>query len=439
LALLAHFLFIGALVGCGPTCDSKQLKRDILSAMQEYYLWNSELSIVEDQDAIAGQDFMQALIAKPRSEGKDCNFSHLTSVEASERFYVSGQSVGFGLNLNRINGRLFVVEIFPKSAAEQAGFHRGDEILAISANTEDLNVPANQVPAILATDFLARSLKSWELGTTRFFRLKRAGLNSALELSVTSGLFALDPVPRPVVIEGEGGRKIAYLMLRSFIAPAEPLLKKAMAQFREVGVTDAIIDFRYNAGGSASVAELLLNLLHGGFPAGSVMYQRQWNESNSNNNTAELFKEEAGAIAPNKIAFIVTGSSASASELVVNSLLPEFGSRVAIVGSRTFGKPVAQVSARNKACSWLISVVAFQLVNAAGQGAYFQGLPYQNFSGSTVAAEDDLSRIPGDPTEASTAAALAWIASGARPKGPIPEVNENRSCDLRRAQLVGDY
>jgi hypothetical protein len=134
------------------------------------------------------------------------------------------------------------------------------------------------------------------------------------------------------------------------------------------------------------------------------------------------FQAQAETIPTLRVAFVTTRQSASASELVANSLAPY--AQTVLVGGRTFGKPVGQFAFDIAACDFRLRLVTFKSVNARGDGDYFAGLPYQGFAaagGQSCAAVDDLSHLPGDPAEAMTAAALNWISNGVCPAGAIAD------------------
>src|SRR3546814_10839788 len=83
-----------------------------------------------------------------------------------------------------------------------------------------------------------------------------------------------------------------------------------------------IIDFRYNGGGLVSTANLMGDLLGAG-RAGQIFSQTRFRPSKSAAEDDEhRFAPGAQSIAPTRIAFIGTGTTASASELVINSMLP---------------------------------------------------------------------------------------------------------------------
>jgi hypothetical protein len=130
--------------------------------------------------------------------------------------------------------------------------------------------------------------------------------------------------------------------------------------------------------------------------------------SQSARNTTRNFGSEPNAIAPTRIAFITTNASASASELVINAMLPYLGNNIALIGSDTSGKPVGQFGFDLAPCDLRVRAVTFQTVNAAGDGDYFFGLG--PFVPNTCQAPDDFTRPFGDPQEASTAVALDFLA-----------------------------
>jgi len=212
---------------------------------------------------------------------------------------------------------------------------------------------------------------------------------------------------------------VGYLQLREFRIPAENLLRTAFGQFHGAGVTDLIVDLRYNGGGTMNTAQVFANLMHAGHRPGEVMIQYRSSAQNRAGDQTIRFSAEPHAMHPGKIAFIVSGKTFSASEALVNVLLPYYHGNVALVGERTGGKPVATARLPIPDSAWEMDLVKYRIHNASGLGDYFRGLPYLGFAGSTCQAEDDLRHAPGDPAEASTAAALRWIAHGTSAHGPI--------------------
>ena len=432
-ALAALLPWLG---GCssspGPDCSPTATKASILSTARDYYFFDTLIPASGLNPADATQTpeaFLDAITANARAQGMDRHFSYLTTKEASAAFFDEGTSLGFGVGIKKVGAtQLFVTQVFGGSPAAGAGLARGDEFLAIAPSAAALDDAANQLPALLAADAatpgaLSAAFSSSVQGTTRWFRLRRVG-GATVEVQATTAVYSLDPVPdaaAPRLVQ-VGGKKVGYIVLRTFVATAEPLLRQAAADLLARGATDLVIDLRYNGGGRLNIAGVFLDLVRAGHP-GDLKWTMKLNARHSAEESSALFATTAGALSPGKVAFIVAGGSASASELMVNALVPYLGSNLAVIGDRTYGKPVGQFGFASADCPTMLYLISFKLVNRDGGGDYYQGLPDASFSAAgaaSCAAADDLAHPVGDPLEASTAAALQWISAGTCPAGPIP-------------------
>ena len=183
-------------------------------------------------------------------------------------------------------------------------------------------------------------------------------------------------------------------------------MRSAFQSFKNQGITRIIVDLRYNGGGLVSIAELMGDLLAAN-RTGSVFSYTTFRSSKSSNNETRNFGAQAQAIAATKIAFIGTGSTASASELVMNSMPPYLANNVALIGSNTYGKPVGQIAFDLSQCDDRLRAIAFKTDNADHQGEYFFGLA--DTMPVTCRANDDITHQLGDPAETAVAAALSWL------------------------------
>ena len=120
------------------------------------------------------------------------------------------------------------------------------------------------------------------------------------------------------------------------------------------------------------------------------------------------------------IALITTGSTASASELVINILEPY--AKVAIVGATTYGKPVGQSPFDQHGCDVRLRLITFKNVNRDNEGDFFSGLPDATFNGTFCPAADDITKPQGDAAENSVATALYWINNSACPMSPLSQL-----------------
>ncbi|TNE31256.1 MAG: peptidase S41, partial [Alphaproteobacteria bacterium] len=211
-----------------------------------------------------------------------------------------------------------------------------------------------------------------------------------------------------VQIIDDGGKKVGYINLRTFIvSSASSELRNAFQQFKAQGVSELIIDLRYNGGGLVSVAEVFGDLMGAG-KVGQVFSRTVLRQSKSSENSTRLFQSEANSIAPTKVAFIGRDGTASASELLANSMIPYLGTNTALVGTNTYGKPVGQFGFDQATCDDRLRAVAFKTTNRDDQGEYFTGLA--SVFPNTCSASDDISKPLGDPAEASIAVALDFLA-----------------------------
>lgn len=431
LVALALLLSPLALAGCPKSaepadCSDTATKQAVLDTAREWYLFDTLLPNPAPPTTEASQtpqDFLDLLTAEARAQGKDRYFSYLTTKAESAQFFQEGKSHGYGLGLKQEGtDRLFVTQVFTASPAWQAGFARGDELLAIAPTEAALDLPESQVSYLLPAGLLGQALSSAVPNTTRYFRLLHTGAAAPVVLSATTAEYSLDPVPKadaPVIFDRGAAGKIGYVMLRTFVGTADPLLQRTAAAFKAAGVRKVIVDLRYNGGGRLDVASTFLNLLRLTPTTDEVMYRYKFNAQQATQEGGAFFVAQEHSLSSTQVAFVVTGGSASASELLVNALQPYLP--VALIGARTYGKPVGQFAFDDPGCATLLYLISFQLVNRDLTGDYFQGLPDAHFRGDSCAAEDDLTHPTDDPAEASTAAALQWLESGTCPAGPIPD------------------
>ncbi|WP_285711544.1 S41 family peptidase [Erythrobacter oryzae] len=381
--------------------------------LNEWYLFPDLLTPVNRATVSNLDDYLDARVAPARAQNRDRFFTFATSIAQENALINSGSSAGFGIRLSydTLNRRLFVVEAYEGAPALAAGLDRGTEITAIGTSAASLQ-SVSSLFASGGSQAVADALGPSTAGLSRVLRFTPAG-GASQERTVTKADFPLDPVSDRYgfSIITDGARRIGYINLRTFIiADAANQLRSAFGTLNAQGVTELIVDLRYNGGGLVSVGDTFGDLMGRG-RVGQVWSREVLRASKSSENSTQLFRNEANAIAPTKVAFITTGASASASELVINSMLPYLGNNMALVGANSFGKPVGQFAFDLAACDLRIRAVAFQTVNANNQGEYYSGLA--SVVPNTCRAGDDITRPLGDPQEASIAAALDFLAGRA--------------------------
>lgn len=386
-------------------CSLAARQNFAFATLKENYLFPETLPAALDPAPYTTvSDYLDALTATARSQGRDRFFTYLTSIASENAFFSSGASAGFGFRLvqDSSTGRIFVAEAFEGAPALAAGIDRGTEILAVGNDANSL-----QTVAALGGAGFNSALGDNSAGVSRTFKVQ--GTGGAQTVTVTKTNYSLDPVSarygaKTIV---DNGRKVGYLNLRTFITSAEPELRTAFANFRSQGITNFIVDLRYNGGGLVSTAELMADLMGGNRSTSDVFDNVTFRPEKASNNTTKRFAPQPQSVSPVKIAFIGTGGTASASELLINGFIPFYGTNEALVGTNTFGKPVGQIAVDNASCDDRVRVIAFSLRNGANSDAYFNGLA-SSVKVSCKAA-DDVTKPLGDPAEASTRQALDYL------------------------------
>jgi C-terminal processing protease CtpA/Prc len=406
--------------GGGPTptpstaaCSLSARQDFAKSVIDEWYLFPTLVdNSVNKANHSTVQSYIDALVAPARAQNRDRGFTYITSIAEENAFYNSGSSAGFGFRLgyDTSQNRVFVLESYEAAPALNAGIDRGAEIVAIGTSASNLQSVASLM-ASGGSQAVVNALGPSDAGVTRVLRVNRGGTLSDITLTKTD--FSIDPVSNRygAQILNDGGKRVGYINLRTFIgAPAEQDLRAAFAEFRAQGVTEVIVDLRYNGGGLVSTAELFGDLLAAN-KVGQVFSRTAFRQTKASNNSVKNFAAQPQAIAATKIAFIGYSGTASASELLANAFIPYLGANTALIGANTFGKPVGQIALDNAACDDRMRVMAFQTENAAGQGNYFTGLA--SVFQRTCAAPDDITRQLGDPNESAIKAALDFLAGRA--------------------------
>lgn len=390
-------------------CSLRERQNWVLQQMNDWYLFPETLPASLNPAQFSNlTDYIDALTATARAQRRDRFFTFITTISGENAFFNAGATAGFGIRLlaDSTGTRVFIAESFEGSPAVAAGIDRGTEIVAIGTAANDLR----SVSSIITAEGLGgvvNALGPNTVGLTRVLRI--ADQTGTRDISISKGNFELLPVSTRygAQIISDSGRPVGYLNLRTFIGTADAPLREAFAMFRARGVTNIILDFRYNGGGLVSIAELIGDLLGGARSTSDTFSFTTFRLERSSNNSSRNFQPTAQSASPLRLAVIGTSSTASASELVTNAMIPYLRANAALIGSNTSGKPVGQIGLDRSQCDDRLRVVAFATQNAERRGDYFDGLA--GVVQASCQAPDDVTHPLGDPQEASTRQALSYL------------------------------
>lgn len=402
----------GGGVGNVADCSLSARQDWALNVLQQWYLYPDHLdTTVNKANYSTLQGYIDAVVApsdeifKPKPNIPK-NFTYVTSIEEENNLITTGSNAGFGIRLiyDNTDNRVFVAEAFETAPAFPQGFDRGIEILQIGGQSVETLMASGGPGAVV------NALGPNDPGVTRSFVIRDTA-DVERSVSVTKAEYSLDPISDRYgvkILEDGAGGQVGYINLRTFIIQdAERQLREAFQQFRDQGITNVILDLRYNGGGLVRVANLLGDLMAEG-DEGKVFSETKYRSSKESENRTDFFQEQPEQIDVMKLAVIGRGGTASASELVANSMIPYLGANIALIGEETYGKPVGQDGFDRSACDDRLRAVTFKTVNANGQGDYFEGLA--SVMPNTCRADDDIFDQLGDPNEQSVSVALDFIA-----------------------------
>jgi carboxyl-terminal processing protease len=416
----------------GTTGTRTELTKDsIFLYAKETYFWNDALptpAVFSARNFADFQNELDAIKAYKIVNGKQIDkYSFLD--DGSLATELGGQAGDYGFSVRYNNGNLNDLRIKyvnGGSPAAKLNVKRGQQIVKIGTRT-DLNGSSNAT-----LEFLNGAI----FGNNASITMTLKNLDGTIiDVTVTRGTYPLNPILFKKVYT-VGSKKVGYLVYNSFTSNSTDSLTKAFGQFTDAGISEIIVDLRYNGGGSVSTAINLTNLIAPSSANGGVMFTTYWTKTmqdglatilknqkfyaKGNDGITRLYSyydygfkpteadgnveffQKRGSASITRAYFIVTAGTASASELVINNLKPVMD--VKLIGKKTYGKPVGFFSITIDDLDMYIP--QFQTKNSLNAGEYFDGMIVDKD------ALDDMDKDFGDPTENLLANALSYSATG---------------------------
>lgn len=229
---------------------------------------------------------------------------------------------GIGANIELHRGKHIVTLVYEGSPADNAGIRAGDEIQKI--NTVDVTTRK-------AEEF-GRLLKGQKGSSVRLAVLKY-GQARPQDISVTRGDVKVNNVPHFGMVNDNTG----YVQLTSFMNAASGReIRSAIQELKGKGMKSLILDLRGNPGGLLQLAVEINNLF---LPKGLPVVDMRGRAADQ----SHKFETQSQPLDPDMpLVVLIDGKSASASEIVSGAL--QDLDRAVIIGQRTFGKGLVQVT-----------------------------------------------------------------------------------------------
>lgn len=345
------------------------------------------------------------------------------SKEAMEGFQgvstTFGYSLAFGRFSNAPDQYFAVVQyVYPNSPAKAAGLKRGDFLLTLNGS----NLTSSNYTQLYYGSTITVGVGALKDGAV--------GL-SGKTVTMSAVKMYEDPVVDYKVIDA-AGRKVGYLFYAGFYEESHAKLVEVFRGFKEQGITDLILDLRYNLGGNAKTPPYLASMIapENVVKNKSVFLTQTWNDlymayfKGQGEDMNTYFHPDIPVnLNLNTVYVLTTGSTASASEATISGLIPYMN--VVKVGTNTYGKycgaalltPTDSNGQEDKEISnWLLSLVIYKFVNTQGLTEFKDGLA------ADYEAEDSglMAGIPmGDTQDPMVAKALSIITGGATKASPV--------------------
>lgn len=426
--------FIGFIWGCS-TDDSNKIPREIeiqnfvWEGLNLYYLWQEDVQNLAD-NRFANQEQQNSFL-KDYPSPTDLFNSLLYQKGTIDRFsviysdYTVLEQVLTGTNKNNgVDYGLFrkaagsdevigwVRYILPNSDASNKDIKRGDLFYAV--NGTSLTIQNYQ--SLLSNENYTLNLADYDSGNYT---------PNGQSVSLTKYDYSENPVYYTEVYEIES-HKIGYLVYNGFYGDYDVQLNNAFSYFQSQGITDLVLDLRYNSGGLVSTATRLASMITGQF-TNEIFAKQEWNSKvmnsfQSSGREEELINRFTNKLANgsnishlnlNRVYILSTSSTASASELVINGLEPHID--VIQIGGKTTGKNVGSITlydssnfgknGANPRHKYAMQPLTLKIVNSTGFGDYQSGLV------PDISANENLANMKplGDISESFLATAISEI------------------------------
>lgn len=394
--------------------DKSYVNRWIYDNMEFWYDWNTQIPSSPNR-SLEPPDFFASLLS---SEDR---FSWIQ--DDYEELIKSLQGItkeaGYEYKLYRKQGTnnvfMQVMYVKPGSPASTVDLLRGDIIEKVNGIQMTLDNYRSVIELIS------------ENHTISYKRYNGSSFQDKADAALTTVEFSENPNFYHTVIT-LGGKKIGYYIYNFFAnGPSgtsqtfNNQMDQIFTEFQSAGITDLILDLRFNSGGSESATINLASLIGKGINNNSIFAKREYNDQVEDAIIKEptlgpgflvskfiTKTQNVGASLSN--VYVITGSrTASASELLINGLKPFM--EVKIVGDTTVGKNMGSITITddtNRKNKWGMQPIVVKSYNSLDQSDYSNG-----FIPDIADKDNDLVLLPlGDVNERLLNLALEDIVGG---------------------------
>ncbi len=322
LLLIAVLFGGGVLVGAAMTSKVSRtdgtfdstLLSEVQSALNEKFIfWKASSTLPTDKELEYG------MIEGYVSSYKDPYTVFFPPQQAkSFQENVQGSFGGVGMNVGMKDNVIVVISPLKESPAEKAGIKAGDIIVGVNG-TSTVGMSSDE----------AVNLIRGEIGTKVKITVIHPGAKATSDITITRAQISIP------TIDTETIQGAFVIHLYSFTAESPNLFRDALNKFIQSGSKYLVIDLRGNPGGYLDAAVSIASYF---LPEGAVVVSEHTGKDETIVNHRSFGYQ--GVPAGTKVAVLVNGGSASASEILAGALKDQGVAK--ILGEKSFGKGSVQ-------------------------------------------------------------------------------------------------
>jgi carboxyl-terminal processing protease len=381
------FLFVTILPGAAckkegapwqPTDSLGKLNKWVYDSMQLYYYWSGDMPAHPDY-SLPTQEFFKQLLSPQDRFSWISNRTTIGSPKATfEQFGFHYTFTTHPFDAQRLIG--VITCVVPVSNAGSRGFKRG---MMFTTVNDKIITPENRATAAqdLQGETVMLQLAAFNNDKTALVDSVRVGMQNT---------YATQKSVYATKVFETNGKKTGYLAYFLCAEKDDAILLQSMQKLKNEGVSECIIDLRYNHGGSVASATKLAAMLVPSFNPNStfIMYR-----GNKNGGTVKQSFQDAISFSTNasgknmsdlqsrnlglsRVFILTSAATISAAELVTHNLAPY--TTVIRIGETTLGKDEASFPIEDqhtpRQVQWLIMPIVYKIADALGKGDYSAGL-----------------------------------------------------------------
>ena len=245
---------------------------------------------------------------------------------------INGSFVGVGIRFQIMDDTLTVVQTIEGGPCEKVGVKAGDKIVEIDGEV---------VAGVGLKNSGVRDRLLGDKGSLVVLGISRKREKSVLKFDVRRDKIPLYSVAAAYMASDKTG----YIKVTSFARTTPDELDKALADLKDQGMKNLILDLQGNGGGLLHVAKYMADEFLDKdklivYSEGRAQSRKDMNADDKDSYGRFYHNNEKGAFEKGKLVVLVDENSASASEIVSGAL--QDWDRAMIVGRRTFGKGLVQ-------------------------------------------------------------------------------------------------